>query len=204
MKRQIIAIHGGDTFNTHEEYVQFIKDWQLDFDRYRNGKKDWKGALGQTLGAEYEVVTPSMPNKMDAHYEEWKIWFEKFIPHLDPEVILIGHSLGGTFLIKYLAENTFPNRIAGLFLIAAPVGDNDHSEGGYSLATFVLPRDLSGVARQTSRIFLYQSKDDAVVSFADFTKLKKALPNAAARNFTDRGHFNQEDFPELVTDIKGL
>ncbi len=33
---------------------------------------------------------------------------------------------------------------------------------------------------------------------------KAALPNATERIFEDRGHFNQEELPEIITDIKRI
>jgi predicted alpha/beta hydrolase family esterase len=34
--------------------------------------------------------------------------------------IVVGHSLGGSFMLKFLVEEEPRNRIAGIFLIAAP------------------------------------------------------------------------------------
>ena len=151
------------------------------------------------MGEEYEVIAPKMPNKLNAKYLEWKIWFEKFIPHFELEVILVGHSLGGTFLVKYLSENKLPKKIRGVFLVAACYNTQDSD---YSMADFILPKNLEGIYLQAGKIFIYHSKDDEVVPFADFEKYKKELPKAVAREFTDRGHFNQEEFPELFEDIR--
>ena len=46
--------------------------------------------------------------RTNARYEEWKIWFERMIPFLNDNVILVGHSLGGIFFVKYLSENLLP------------------------------------------------------------------------------------------------
>ncbi len=35
-------------------------------------------------------------------------------------IIYVGHSLGVTFLAKYLSENTFPKRIGAFILITPP------------------------------------------------------------------------------------
>ena len=32
MKKQVIVIHGGDTFKTHEEYLRFLKEWEINFE----------------------------------------------------------------------------------------------------------------------------------------------------------------------------
>ena len=107
MKKQVVVIHGGDTFETYEEYLNFLRGYEIDIERYKSDKRDWKPWLRQRLGSDYEVILPIMPNKTNARFDEWKIWFEKFIPFLHDNVLLIGHSLGGTFLAKYLSENKF-------------------------------------------------------------------------------------------------
>ncbi|RJQ14631.1 hypothetical protein C4553_00995 [Candidatus Parcubacteria bacterium] len=201
MKKQVIVIHGGDSFNTYEQYLKFLRDWKINFESYCLGKKDWKATLGERLGPDFEVIQPNMPNKQNAKYLEWKIWFEKFIPFLEPEVTLIGHSLGGLFLAKYLFENKFPRKIKGVFLVAAVY---DYEDEHSYLADFTLPKELSLFEKQANKIFLYHSKDDNVVPFADFEKYQNELKGAVVRAFQDRGHFNQEELPEIVKDIKSL
>lgn len=198
IKKQVLVIHGGDTFQTREEYLSFLRDYEIDIERYKSGKSDWKPWLREKLGESYEVILPVMPNKTNAQFEEWKIWFEKLIPFLNDGVILIGHSLGGDFLAKYLSENKFPKKIAAVFLIAAV---HDKDADGYALVTFTLPKKLD---LQTEKIYLYHSKDDHIVPFNDLAKLEAALPMAISRVFEDRQHFNQEEFPELVEDINSL
>lgn len=201
MKKQIIVIYGGDTFETYNEYLKFLKEWEIDFEDYINDKGDWKRNLGENLGEEFEIVYPNMPNKINAKYLEWKIWFDKFIPHFKKEILLVGHSLGGTFLVKYLSENNFPSKIRGVFLVAPPHDDKDSD---FSLADFILPDSLEKMENQADKIFVYFSEDDPVVPFADKSKYEASLGRAVFRIFKDRGHFNQEEFPEIISDIKGL
>jgi len=198
MKKQVVVIHGGDTFETYEEYLNFLRGYEIDIERYKSDKSDWKPWLRQKLGADYEVTLPTMPSKYNAKYIEWKIWFEKFIPFLHDGVILVGHSLGGTFLTKYLSENQFKKKIKAVFLVGA-VYDKD--DDGYSVVSFALPEKLN---LQTEKIYLYHSKDDPVVPFSTLGQYKKVLPKAETKVFEDRGHFNQEEFPELAQDILNL
>ncbi len=198
MKKQVIVIHGGDTFETYKEYLDFLRNYKIDIERYRSGKDDWKPWLRGKLGNDYEVIRPIMPNKNNAQFSEWKLWFEKFVPFLNDEVILIGHSLGGTFLAKYLSENQFSKKIKAVFLVGAVYDKDDE---GYLVVSFALPEKLN---LQTNQIYLYHSKDDPVVPFSALGQYKKALPKAEIRVFEDRGHFNQEEFPELGQDILNL
>jgi len=142
-----------------------------------------------------------MPNAFNASYEEWSIWFKKHLDVLDDTLILIGHSLGGVFLAKYLSEHDTGKRILGTFLVAAP---NSSEDADYSLASFALPDSLDRFSEQGGRIQLYHSTDDTVVPFSDLARYQSALPRAHASIFSDRGHFLQETFPELVEEIRLL
>jgi len=203
MKNQVVIISGGETFETYEQYLSFLKDFKVDFDYFEEQfeKKGWKDSLEDKLGDKFEVIRLRMPNRENAKYSEWKIWFEKFFPFFNGEIILIGHSLGGIFLAKYLSENDFSKKIKGVFLIAAPF---DSADSEYNLADFSLPDDLSKFMKQGNKIYLYHSQDDPIVPFVDLRKYKKQLPGAEAVIFNDREHFNQEEFPEIVEEIKKL
>lgn len=201
MKKQIVIIHGGTPFDTYEDYLSYLKkDLEISLDRLRL-RKSWKEALSQDLGENFDVLMPQMPNKTNACYKEWKIWFERIIPLLDKQVIFIGHSLGGIFLAKYLSENNIPQKIKATILVAAPFNDE---KSGRSLADFKLSSPLERFAKQGGKIYLLQSKDDPEVLPEQLEKYKKALPNAKTMIFDDRGHFNQESFPEIIELIKKL
>ncbi len=199
MKQQVVAIHGGETFETYEEYLDFLRVYEIDV---AGGVKRWRTTLPESLGDDFEVILPSMPSKLNARYAEWKIWFLKYVPHLRDGVILIGHSLGGIFLAKYLSENTVSVSIRATFFISAPYT----AEGSpYSLVDFEFgDASLARIAEQGGEVYLIHSTDDSVVKFADFESYAVALPDAHQMIFNDRDHFGQEEFPELVEKIKFL
>ena len=198
MKKQIVVIRGGTTFNAYEEYISFLKNKEVKIDNFKI-RKDWKDTLEKELGDDFELFTPRMPNGTNASYEEWKIWFEKMTPFLKDSVFLVGHSLGGIFLVKYLSENMFSKKIKALLLIAAPFDDEDSDE---SLNDFALIGSLKKITEQVGKIYLFHSKDDPVVPFDQVNKYKNIFPGSEIIVFTDRQHFNQEHFPELVELLK--
>ncbi len=198
MKRQVFTIHGGDAFATHEDFLEYIRSLAIDLSWSQ--RKGWKSTLQEALGDEYEVISPRMPNAQNASYEVWKVWFEKHIPFMRDDITLVGHSLGGIFLAKYLSENRLPVKIAGTFLVAAPFELD--TEG--RVMEFILPDSLALFDEQGGKIFLYQSTDDQVVPFAELSRYRRALPSAKTEVFEDRGHFDQEQLPEIVRDIQGL
>ncbi len=199
MKQQILIINGGSTFDTYDEYLGDLKNLELDFERL--GRKGWKNWLKTELEETFDIIIPKMPNPNNAKYNEWKIWFEKLLPFLRDNIVLIGHSLGGIFLVKYLSENDFPKKIRAIYLIAPPY---DAKDSEYSLSDFALPKNLQKFSRQGSKVFIYHSEDDPIVPFVDAKKYKEQLPRAKLYVFKDREHFNQEQFPELLESIKKL
>src|SRR3989344_1392923 len=200
MKTQVVVIHGGDAFGTYDEYIAFLKVHAVEGIEYFL-KTRWRDHLQEDLGADYEVIAPKMPNKWNAKYEEWKIWFEKLLPFIRDGVILIGHSLGGTFLAKYLSENKFPVNIKASFLVCAPFDDAD---ADYKLHDFSFSNNLKLLEERGGKIYIFHSKDDSVVPFTDFEKYRRALPNAEAIELDGCNHFEQDAFPELISLIQNI
>ena len=142
-----------------------------------------------------------MPLRENAKYNEWKIHFERYIPYLRNNSILIGCSLGGIFLAKYLSETKFPKRILSTYLIGAPF-DNilEHEE---LLGGFKLKQDLSLIEKNSGKLTLLFSEDDEVVSVSHAKKYKTKLPHAEIIIYKNKnGHFKVSQFPEIVEMIK--
>ncbi len=197
MKKQVVVIHGGNTYKRYKEYLAYLKSKKINLDRYRKGS--WKNSLQRRLGRNFDVLLLKMPNSANARYQEWKRVFRKIAPLLRDNLILIGNSLGGVFLAKYLSENKFPKKILASMLVAAPYGPKDVKE---FLGNFVISNNLARFRKQGGQIFLFYSQDDPVVLFVDLEKYQKLLPEAVIRTFKKRGHFMQPEFPEIVREIK--
>lgn len=203
--KQVVVIHGGNEFPNYEEYLSYLKNFKIesaDFFKLKNKKLDWKAGLQDALGEEYEVFLPQMPNRDFAKYQEWKIWFERLLPFLNDEVILVGHSLGATFIAKYLDSELFPKTVVATFLVAGPYDKN----GDRPMKEFCLPKLLTTFKPQqrSGKVFLYHSSDDPYVPLVEVSKYQRNFPRAEIRVLGGRGHFNQESFPELVVDIRSL
>lgn len=193
--KQILIISGGNTYTSNKDYLHHLRNLSLNYDRLLV-HSDWKPTLKDAFPKD-DVLLPSMPNKQNAKYNEWKILFEKILPLLFGDFILIGHSLGGIFLAKYLHENTLPQKAQKVILIAPPYDD----ESGESLGSFKL-RSATNVEKSAHEVHIMFSEDDPIVPISEQEKFQKDLPSATFHTFTDRKHFWQEDFPELIDLIK--
>ena len=179
MRTRVLFVHGGGGQEAYEEDEKLAANLQ------------------DVLGEAYAVRYPKMP---DSHeYEAWREQIARELAALGWEVVLVGHSLGASILLKYLSEEV-DEPVAGLFLIAPPYwGAEDWEVSEYALQdgfASTLPGELP--------VFIYHSRDDEVVPFAHLELYTEKLDQATVRAFDDRGHQFNDDLSEVARDIVGL
>jgi predicted alpha/beta hydrolase family esterase len=159
-------------------------------------------SLRGALGASYEIVFPKVPDEQDPDYEKWKPVIAKELARLKAGSILTGHSLGGSFLLKYLVEEPPRREIAGIFLIATPYwgGDGWRYEGYERVA---LPEGFAARLPRGASVFMYHSRNDEVVPYAHLALYADKLPQAKIRSL-ERGHQLNDDLSEVAGDIESL
>ena len=184
VKRQVLFIQGGGA-GAHEADQQLVV------------------SLRRALGTAYELLYPKMPHESEPDYRNWQPEIGKELGHVRNNAILVGHSLGGSFLLKYLSDEKPEKSIAGIFLIATPYwgGDGWRYEGYESVA---LPKDFPSKLPSGTPIFFYHSRDDETVPFAHLSLYAKKLPQATIHALDARGHQLGNDLSEVAVDIKSL
>lgn len=197
-KMQILVIHGGMTFKSNKDYLHFLKTRKISLEK----KVSWAGNyLDKNLGRDFEIIRPRMPLQDNAKYEDWRIHFERYLPLLKGNVILIGSSLGGVFLAKYLSENKLPKRVLSTFLVCPPF-DNTLSEEDL-VGGFKLKSDLSLLEKNSKNLHLLFSKDDETVPVSHAEKYRSKLKNAHIVVYKSKnGHFKITTFPEIIKMIR--
>lgn len=204
-KKQVFYIHGGGAYSNYEDYLDDLQNTPMWSASDKESTKRWSHTLRETLGADYQVFTPEMPNKLNAKYNEWKIWFERHFEFLHDGLILVCWSQGAMFIAKYLSENDTPFTVKALFMLASPydhfVVEGMKEDGGdfYPDSTKV-----PAIAEKVGQITIMHSKDDFVVPYEHVLKYKVALPKAELVTFEDKNHFLVEELPELMERIKSL
>lgn len=197
-KTQIFFVHGGMTFKNYKDYINYLETRPVSIEAKNRWSEEY---FKEELKNICHIIKPRMPLKENAKYKEWKIHFERFFDQIDDNIILIGESLGGIFLAKYLSENRFPKNIKSVYLVAPPF-DNDLI-GGDLGGGFELEEDLSLIIENCEKVNLLFSKDDDCVPISHAKKYREKLPNA---NFiiyeSKNGHFQISKFPEIVEMIK--
>lgn len=200
MKRkiQVLVIHGGMTFKNERDYLKYLKTKKLSTKNKVRWASDY---LPRALGKNFEVTNPRMPLADNAKYRDWKILFERYLSLLRGKYVLIGESLGGVFLAKYLSENKLRKKAISIFLVCPPF---DNSLPGEDLVGgFTLKSNLSLLEKNCKNLYLLFSKDDDVVPTSHAKKYTKKLVKAHLVIYKSKnGHFNVPRFPEIVKMIK--
>lgn len=178
MTQQIFFLHSAGPQGPHE------------------GSSDFIAWLKKELEPDFELLHPMMPHPDEPDYGPWKGKLKGELARLQGDLILMGHSLGSSVLLKYLAEERLRNPVRGMFLVATPFwgGDSD----------FALPKNFGSKLPEISDLFFYQSKDDPVVPLAHVALYAKELPRATVRVVEGNEHEFKSGLPQLVADLRGL
>lgn len=181
MKKQVLFIQGGG------EEEDYAADSKL------------VDSLQKALGEAYEVHYPHLPNESEPDFGRKKRMGHE-ISLLKGEIILVGHSLGASMLLKYLSESPIQKKIAGLFLISTPFwsGNEDWKQG------LKLHKDFANALPKNVPIFLYHSQDDEEVPFDHLAQYAEKLPQATTRKITDGGHQLNNNLSRVAKDIQSL
>lgn len=193
--KQVLIIHGGDSFSSYEAYLDSLHAKEIDYERLKLRKK-WKSWIAEQM-PETDVLLPTFPNGSNAAYNEWKIYFDKLLPFLENDARLIGHSLGAMFLTKYLHEHRLPRKVRQLILIAGQYGERS----GDDMGSFLV-KSAQGIEQSADEVHLFYSKDDPIIDYSSLAAYQNDIPTAITHSFENRGHFLTETFPELLELLK--
>jgi serine hydrolase len=164
------------------------------------GSAPFVGRLREGLGSAYEVLFPIMPEPEEPHYAPWSERLGEVFTEIEAPFVVVGHSLGGSVVLKHLAENVTLEGIAGLVLVATPFwGRSDWEE------EWALPDGWPDAAASLPPTFLFHSRDDEEIPFEHLERYVRLLPDAAVHPLDGNGHlFDRGDLTEILEAIRRL
>ena len=139
--------------------------------------------------------TPEMPEPYQPVYEKWCAVFEQF--KIDKDTMLVGHSCGAGFLVRWLSEH--PVKVGKVALVA-PWIDPERQRGREMFDGLRIDADL---AARTDGVCLFVSSDDYKEILDTAKKFKETIRNIHVEEFSNYGHFvtfsmKTDAFPELM------
>lgn len=152
-----------------------------------------------------EVVVPHMPDPAWPTMETWVQTVQNIVGTLDNQTILVGHSLGGTTLLRYLEIIEKPQRAAGTVLVASPILPPKALHlRGVKRSFFATAFDFTKIRQAAGEVCAIYSEDDPIVSIASGHILRDSLVDTYVE-IPDGGHLNRKSgyttFPLVLEKI---
>lgn len=138
---------------------------------------------------------PEIPLAFEPRYPIWQREFERF--EIGPQTILVGHSCGSGFIVRWLSEHRDVS--VGQVILVAPWLDPPRSKTG-DFFDFTWDRDL---ASRTTELIVFNSDNDHAEIQESARTIREKIDRVGYREFHHYGHFCLNDmhtaqFPELL------
>jgi len=145
-----------------------------------------------------KTYTPLMPVPWEPKYKEWKKEFEKL--SVNENSILVGHSAGGGFLVRWLGETD--KKIKKLILVAPGIIHSEEWKKFNDLLKFNINKEIINFIRE---IVIFVS-DDESEGIKESVKIYSKELNVKPIELHGKGHFLEKNmgtkkFPELLNKI---
>lgn len=141
------------------------------------------------------AATPEVPHAFKPDYATWKREFERF--DIVSDTLLVGHSCGGGFLVRWLSEN--PDVNVGKVVLVAPWLD-PFREDTTDFFEFSIDPNL---AQRAGKLWIFNSDTDSKGVHTSVERIRSEVENVKYKEFHNHGHFCRDDlgtdaFPELL------
>ncbi len=192
-KKKLCLIIHGSPYTNRRKYLNYVPE----------NEENWLPYIKEQLEKNgVKTYTPLMPMSWQPNYKNWKKQIEKLNLKIDENSILIGHSAGGSFLVRWLGEKQI--KINKLILIAPSKLISDESIRLKDFNDFEIDKNIKNLANE---IIVFSSKDDKPYRIKSHKIYKKEL-DAKFIEFENKGHFTfkymkSNRFPELLKEILG-
>jgi len=137
----------------------------------------------QLLTRDIMPNVPEMPHAYLPEYESWKREFERF--DILADTTLVGHSMGGGFLLRWLSEHPEASP-ARVILVAPSLDPLRTNETGFCEFT------IDPTITDRTQLIVMTSDNDSDKAVVSRNLITAALPAADVRMFTGYGHFIPE------------
>lgn len=158
---------------------------------------------------EYNVIMPNFPIRSEATYKKWSHILDKYKDLFNSETIVIAHSIGNPFFIKYLFQNKLQ---ANTYISVAGFCDifkvPDREDLNKAFIDFSVSNTETNYCRDyVKNKFSLYSDTDHVIPFNILENFVEKI-NSSPIFIKGRGHFGNRDnitrVPEIEEIIKTL
>lgn len=140
-------------------------------------------------------------NQLDTDNPNQVAWLKetaKQVGYVNVKTLLVGFSLGGATILRFLETLDEDAKIGGVFLLGAPADPLGYAELADFFKTDFNWEQIKSICHN---FYVYSSDNDEVVPPAHGKILSEKL-NAKLKVVKGAWHFNVEELPDVLSDIK--
>ncbi len=135
----------------------------------------------ELINRNYNVIMPEFPIQEKAIYKDWKKIFDEYKTAINSDSIVIAHSIGNAFIIKYLQENHLTISLyIGLAGFAKYFEVENREPLNRAFQNFLVSKqEISYFQKSCQKKYAIYSNNDHIVPFdvlEDFPKTILATP----------------------------
>ena len=133
----------------------------------------WMKKELESLG--HKVIVPKFPTPENQAPETWFEVLDRYKESYTPDTILIGHSLGGAFLLRVLEK--YDIKVKAAFIISAPVGilPIKNYEGDRRFLGKSFSFGWEKIKARCGKFFVFHSDNDPFVCLGNGLELSRSL-----------------------------
>ena len=156
--------------------------------------------LKAALGEEFSIICPKMPDADNPSYENWVNVLIEHLKTTRGKIILVGHSLGGSVILKHFSMAPVPSCIIGMVLLGVPFWKYQD----WDVSEFVIADKFLPNFARLDNIYFYYSKDDEVIPFDHYGYYQELMPQSHKRLLSNVDHSYHNAIPNIIEDIQAL
>ena len=157
---------------------------------YANPDANWFPWLKKELESRgYGVIVPKFSTPLNQSLENWMRAFSQYEDNINEETVLIGHSLGATFILNYLEKTN--KKIKAAYLVAGfyKLIESQYDELNKSFLDKEF--DWEKIKNNCGKFFVFASDNDEYIPF----EVSKELADKLGAEFNivpNGGHLNKD------------
>lgn len=165
----------------------------------------WRPYVMTELGArDIYACSLAMPKPNEPQLSEWLDEIKRHVDEcVEDEIYLVGHSLGGIAILRFLETYTVP-QIRGVILVSSPCHQNKNEKIKSFLAAEVA---WDVIKKQNKKVVVIHGDNDPVVPFSDAEEAAREL-NGTLISIPNGQHLNGAagftKLPEVVEQLEKM
>ena len=174
---------------------------------YNGVPKIYEWLKGELEKIDYTVIIPKFPPQVGVIYKNWKMILDEYKNYIDRDTIIVAHSIGNEFIIKYLVENNLDIKLYISLAGFAEVFENEGKDDlNRAVKEFLITeQEINKFKELVDKKYSIYSDNDHIVPLKVLEKYPKMI-DAKSMLIKGIGHMGKksglENIPEVIEIIE--